>query len=319
MKRHRTKKHGRTPRPVARPMRSAGSVSADTRLITLKSEHLPIDAIDGVPDLLATRALCFGLAALLLIVSVGPPASFAFSPPADLDPVVPILLFVCSALAMVLVFIFTRTGLRAGAWFSINASGFHYGDGRVSRGRDEGKGQSIAWDSIVHNAEAACDVHLIWITPHRGLPVARIGFWVRASGGGLVERSIPMALIANRLSCVRFLNADGVRVSLLRGMASRSALRFHPDVFVQAGIDPETWRPMGKPTSDKFVSAIVLATAGLGVAAIVTGQAPSMLIAIGALAVLGVCLSAVAIHARSDPSFTRIIRFRIEDPLGLST
>jgi hypothetical protein len=262
--------------------------------------------------------LCFGLAALFLVVAVGLPASFAFSPPADLDPVVPILLLVCSALAMVLVFIFTRTGLRAGAWFSINASGFHYGDGRVSRGGDEGKGTSIAWDSIVHNADAACDVHLIWITPHRGLPVARIGFWVRASGGDLVESSIPMALIANRLSCMRFLNADAVRVSLLRGMAARPALRFHPDVFVQAGIDPETWRPMDRSAGGKLAGAIVLAAAGLGVGAFVTGQAPGVLIAIGALAVFGVCLFA-AVSLRRDHGLTRIIRFRIEDPIGLST
>ncbi len=316
MKRHRTKKHGQRPRPAERPRRSVETVAPDTRFITLKSEHLPID---GVPDLLTTRALCFGLAALFLVVAVGLPASFALSPPADLDPVVPILLLICSALAMVLVFIFTRTGLRAGAWFSVDASGLHYGDGRVGR-RDEGEGTSIAWDSIVHNAEAAYDVHLIWITPHRGLPVARIGFWVRASGGGLVEGSIPMALIANRLSCARFLNADAVRVSLLRGMATRPALRFHPDVFVQAGIDPETWRPMDRPAGGKLVGAGILAAGGLGVGAFLTGQAPSVLIAIGAVAVFGVCLfAAVSIRGRPNPDLTRIIRFRIEDPIGLST
>jgi hypothetical protein len=232
--------------------------SADTRLIALKSADRLVDRVDGVPDLIATRGLCFGLAALFLVVAMGLPAAFVLSPPqSDLPPMVPILLLACSALAMILVLIFARTGLRARAWFSVGPSGFHYGDGDVDLEKDPHGGTSIAWREIASNPAAVCDVRLVVTTPHRGLPVTKIGFWTSSGDGGLVERSISMALIANRLSCVRFLNADAVRVALLRGMAARPGLRFDPDVFLKAGVEPETWRPIRKPLGGAVGPAII--------------------------------------------------------------
>lgn len=280
------------------------------RLIALKSEQLEIEAIHGLPDLLSTRAMCLVLAAFPLAVAIGLPAAFALGPPhPDLDPIAPALLLLCSALAICLVVIFVRAALRAGAFFSVTPTGFHFGDGDVVRG-----GTSIPWDHIASNETATHDVRVVWSTPHRGLPVARIAFWVRTSDD-LVEGSIPMALIADRLRCLRFLNTDAVRTCWLRGMAARPTLRFDPEVFALAGLDPETFKTIGKPTSGRFATVTIVTAVVLGFGAIMIRPTPSVLIGAGILAALGFCLSAaVGSRAQRDPSQTRAIRFVSEPP-----
>ncbi len=106
-----------------------------------------------------------------------------------------------------------------------------------------------------HSADqmARYDVRLILKGPVRE---PRIAFGYKMPDGTQSEYSLPMSLRERGMQCLWFVNADALRIALLQNMAARSNLRFDPDIFVEAGIDPETWHLMPKPRKVEWAIAI---------------------------------------------------------------
>lgn len=101
------------------------------RTVILRAGDKLAGSVDGVPDLLATRCLCFGFAIVFLCIGVGVPWLYATSSQArDAGVGAGMLVLVLSLLMLALAVYAVRTGWHAGAWFRVDASGIHYGPGR---------------------------------------------------------------------------------------------------------------------------------------------------------------------------------------------
>lgn len=212
--------------------------------------------VEGIPDLGGTRSLCFGLAipcavfAIWLPIAGGPRAASTGNPTLVL-----LLILAAAALALGLAVGLVRAGLRSGAWFRVTPDGIDYGSGTPGDGQAPYPGQRrIDWKRIVRNPERAYDIGIA-NEIYGVAPNARMTFWYRKEDGSLAERSLPLQLRDDVLRCLRFCNAHDVRVALLRHLAANPDLRFDADVFVRAGVDPETWARMPGPRRASWLAA----------------------------------------------------------------
>ncbi|WP_156441486.1 MULTISPECIES: hypothetical protein [unclassified Burkholderia] len=216
-----------------------------SRVIRLPKHMLGIPVVDGIPDLLSTRCINFAMALFCLIGFLGVAVALVMDNriqwTVELGIVVGVLILLMAGSAIAL----TREGLKAGAWFRIDEVGLSYGTGTLSEGDVLSTGERINWDEIVHKPNAGCDVRTEYRT-YRSF-TKNFVLWRRLATGEIVEHRIPMRLTSNIERCVRFKNHDALTVAILRGLASQSSLRFDLDVFVDAGVNPETWMPMKRP------------------------------------------------------------------------
>jgi len=297
-----------------RTLAKEASASPEARIIGLDRFDLHSGSIVGVPDLAATRWICFGMAMMCLALAIALPAlTILVRPGPNLDPGAVAVAMVVGALILIPAFLFARSGLRVGAWVRVDATGIHYGQGRGEGGQGRYGSADIEWSRIVANGSMLYDVRLILDgAPH--IPKqARIGFWYRSADGIVTERSVPMALRETGMQCLRFVNADAVRIVMLKRMAACPGLRFDPAIFIEAGVDPETWQAMRKPHGIEWIivgisMAVVLMFGSLG-----SKTAPLMLVG-GVFAALGAGLVAtIAFRRAAYPDLRRAIRFRPED------
>lgn len=291
-----------------------GEKGADTARPTLTYLELPLPnsgkpgaPVNGEPDLSGTRWLCFGTAATCALFAVWLPIAVVGA----MDQVGPghellvgSLVFMLMAIAITAVVFLLRAGIAPGAWFRVDERGFGYG-AKPANGKTASAGLDIAWSQIVPHPGMTHDVGIA--STHRSEVLApRLTFWCLDENHALTERSIPLQLRENLLQCLRFRNGHAVRVALLQGLASKG-LRFHPSVFVEAGVDPESWRPMPLPRRRQWLAAIAtLALAGWTAQLEWSVSARALCV----LAILGLgCWAAMAsLHA--DPRLTRTIIFR---------
>lgn len=231
--------------PVEPPgVQPAASQTLAPRVIPLPAHLREIPSLDGVPELLGTRCVCFGLALVFLALTLGIPAGFAADQTVNVSPGQAILLLTIIGLLGSMTFLFVRAGLNAGAWFHVDATGMRYGVGR-SPVHDPTGGTRIDWSEIVGKADRRYDVHTDFQTSQS--LTKNLLFWRRLPGGEIVEHRLPMRLTSDIVRCMRFRNHDALIVAVLRGLASRPGLRFDMDVFIDAGVHPETWEPMKRP------------------------------------------------------------------------
>ncbi|WP_174939396.1 hypothetical protein [Burkholderia lata] len=200
--------------------------------------------VDGIPDLFGTRGIGFAMALLCLVACLGLGTACAIDDriqwTSELAIVLSALLFLMVGAAIAM----AREGIKAGAWFHVDEGGLWYGTGKLSDSDALSAGRRIYWDEIVEKPDAACDVRTECRT-FRSYTKDFV-FWHRLATGEIVEQRIPMRLTSDAMRCVRFKNRDALIVAILRGLAGRG-LRFHLDVFVDAGVHPETWMPMKRP------------------------------------------------------------------------
>lgn len=257
-------------------------------------------SVSGDPALGGTRWLCFGVAVPCAVFALWLPVA-ATSAMDRLSPrhqlLVGVLVIALMAVAIAGVVRLLRMGLKAGAWVRVDEHGFGYGTTRP--------GFDVAWARIVRHPDRS---HDIGIAPtHRSeVLMPRLTFWCRGDDGTLVQRSFPLQLRDNAFRCLRFRNGHAVRVALLQRLAAMG-LRFSPEVFVEAAVDPETWRPMAWPRRRDWL-AVIVALAAVFLAVQVTWPAAGMVVCV--FAILGLCLWGTLASRRSDPRLSRILVFR---------
>ncbi len=177
--------------------------------------------LTGIPDITATRWMCFGIAMLLSCVALALPAlTILVRPSPALDPIAFIVSTLVEAMLLVPAFMFARAGLLAGAWITITPQNVQYGTGD---GLADQQGTVIEWARIAPHQMARYDVRLILKGPVRE---PRIAFGYKMPDGTPSEYSLPMSLRERGMQCLWFVNADALRIALLQNMAARSNLRF---------------------------------------------------------------------------------------------
>lgn len=264
--------------------------------------------VDGIPDLAGTRWLCFGAAVLCFFFTFWLPvavigAADRFSPNNTL--LVGLLVFIAMALSGAMTVYLVRAGLAAGAWFRVDGEGFGYGAGPSGAAKvSDGAGAPISWSQIERRPERRFDVGIAAM--HRSEVLSpRMTFWYRSDDGTLTQRSVPLQLRDDVLGCLRFRNGHAVRVALLQGLA-RQGLRFSPDVFAEAGVDPESWRPMKSPRLTQWL-AVIATLAVIFLTVRVTWSTTQIVFC--TLAIIGFGYWATVALARRDPRLTGIIAF----------
>ncbi|KAB2767925.1 hypothetical protein F9K97_14130 [Brucella anthropi] len=275
------------------------------RIIAFDSTNRQDRSLTGIPDITATRWMCFGIAMLLSCVALALPAlTILIRPSPDLDPIALIVSTLIAAMLLVPAFMFARAGLLAGAWITITPESVEYGSGN---GIVEKQGTKIEWARIASGQMARYDVRLILKGPVRE---PRIAFGYKMPDGTQNEYSLPMSLRERGMQCLWFVNADALRIALLQNMAARSNLCFDPDIFVEAGIDPETWHLMPKPRKIEWAIAIASMAAVLIFGSFISATTSVVLVVGGVFAILGLGLLATfSFRKRAYPGFDHVICF----------
>ncbi len=297
-------------KPGAAPQPRQDSPSPpQPRTIFLKRTDRIVTTTQGIPDHLTTRWICFTAGAIgtaiggeLLI------ALFSQPLPNDAGPAAGVLLgflaFAMTAMSVLLI----REGFRTGAWFTVGSAGIHYGNGRLDPQKN--MGTQIEWQEIVRNPETSCDITIRHEGTYGNLKVPGIKFWRCTQQGKLVERTIPLWLTENMLKCFRFGNAQEVRIALLQGLAGCPGLRFHPDVFVEAGVDPQTWKSMRRPEIVDWSILMFALAIWFAFALTMLDTLPFIALFASFLAILGIAvLISTRFHRVAYPGFTDSICF----------
>lgn len=219
--------------------------TAKPRVVVLPAHLREIPPCDGVPDLLSTYCVNGGLALLftvMLTVGIYMPLTEASFFHGNLIEAVSWFFLLTLVAWMIVIFI---RGIRnAGVWFQVDSVGFRYGV-RRSPEPSSAMQQTVVWDEIAANPSLRYDV--TYIMPSRfSVPSACFEFWKRGARKGLERRTLPKSLFRydferEGIRCVRFKNRRAILISVLCGLAHQG-LRFDPNVFVMAGIHPETWQ-----------------------------------------------------------------------------
>ncbi|ABB11108.1 hypothetical protein Bcep18194_B0994 [Burkholderia lata] len=220
------------------------AMARPAHVIRLPQHLRKFSVVEGDPDLFGTRCISFATALLCMVACLGLGATSAIDDRIQWTfelAIVLIALFVSMAASAI---VMTREGIKAGAWFHVDQIGLWYGTGKLSDSNALSAGRRILWDEIVGKPDAGCDVRTEYQTSRSF--TKNFVFWRRLATGEIVEQRIPMRLTSNAMRCIRFRNRDALIVAILRGLAGRG-LRFDLDVFVDAGVHPETWRPMKRP------------------------------------------------------------------------
>ncbi|WP_235824333.1 hypothetical protein [Brucella anthropi] len=213
---------------VSRPHVSPTTRHQDSvvRIIAFDSTNRQNRSLTGIPDITATRWMCFGIAMLLSCVALALPAlTILIRPSLDHDPIALIVSTLVAAMLLVPAFMFARAGLLAGAWITITPESVEYGSGN---GIVEKQGTKIEWARIASDQMARYDVRLILKGPVRE---PRIAFGYKMPDGTQSEYSLPMSLRERGMQCLWFVNADALRIALLQKHGSSLEFAFRPGYF----------------------------------------------------------------------------------------
>lgn len=264
--------------------------------------------LEGQPDLVGTRLLLSSAAMALIAfaVFVGwlPWAGGNRLSPRD-EFFVDVLVLVLLGLILVMLVAIVRRFIHAGAWFHIDRDGFAYGDGLPDPGMHATDARTyVAWSRVERQASASYDVSVDNVSRSDALNPS-LRFWYRTKEGALAHYAMPLQLRGDAFRCLRFRNSHVLRVVLLQRLAGRG-LRFHPDVFVEAGVDPETWARRRAWRYLPWVGAGVTAVAPFAIIDI-TWSTPRIIAWVLVTMTAGFALTAIL--GRRDPRLRRIITF----------
>ncbi|WP_395396313.1 hypothetical protein WBP07_20655 (plasmid) [Novosphingobium sp. BL-8A] len=282
-------------------------------MITIAIDEASFETIDGIPDIVGTRLFCCSASLPCILFAIWlPVAGFAKISSVNSPGFVVILILLAASLSAGLAIALVWAALKPGAWFRVSSDGVEFGNGPYLD--HPANGQRIEWGCIERNPERTYDIGIA-AEAYRVAPNARMTFWYRDANGALVQRFLPLQLRSDVLGCLRFRNAHEVRVALLRRLAKYPDLRFDPDVFVRAGIDPENWSPMLSPNRASWLAASIVMACILGFASLLgvnltTGQLTA--------GTIGIFVGGLLLYMRwwplAHPRLTEVITFRSITP-----
>lgn len=245
--------------PAARgmaPARAADTDIAVPRVLEVPAhvlEALARDgAVEGVPDLVATRLLLGGLAAFFALMALSFGAAVVLQDDwSNLHGNEGVVALAVLALL---------TGLGGGLWYLLRQFA-HVGQGSIRidaegmRWGDPGSPQAVAWREVCRVRTGLQDVKTEFTSSDA--IVKRLVFQ-RAAGGETADIRLPLALTMDAPRVLRFRNRAALLRALLLRLATqpRPRLRFAAEVFIDAGIDPQTWEPMLAPRRWMWLSSL---------------------------------------------------------------
>jgi hypothetical protein len=209
--------------------------------------------LEGVPDVTTTRLLLGGLVALFALIAISLGAAVVLQD--DWSNVHGNEAIVALAVLALL------AGLGGGLWYllrqfarvgqgsiRIDAQGLHWGDTALP--------QAVAWREVCRAESGPQDVRTEFVSSDA--IVKRLVFHRAAGGSKDTEIRLPLALTVDIGRVTRFRNRAALLRALLLRLAiePRPRLRFAAEVFIDAGIDPETWEPMPAPRRWMWLSSV---------------------------------------------------------------
>lgn len=256
-KTHRARRHDASSHPDAVLVPAAPALherTPPTRVIAAPDDATrPRPRVEGLPDLLTTRGVYGAIALIFAAFGAALPVAFAVDRSVHMDMVGGLLCLLLYAVLAWIVIGCIRMIRNAGAWFVVDETGFRYGSGAR---RDRAAGETrVDWADIVCNPNERNDVTTEFTT--RRSVVRTMLFWRRLPTGEVVQDELPLRL-CDGVRCLRLRNGGAVWSALLENMARCPDLRFDAQVFVDVGVDPESWLPMRAPRRIGYLFVILL-------------------------------------------------------------
>lgn len=209
--------------------------------------------LDGVPDVTTTRLLLGGLVALfaLIALSLGAAAVLQddWSNARGSEAILVLVgLVLVAALGGGLWFLLRQFSRVGEGLFQIDAQGMRWGDPASPR--------AVAWREVCRTRAGPYDVKTEFVSSEA--IVKRLVFRHAARGSEPLEIRLPLALTIDAGRVLRFRNRAALLRAMLIHLATqpRPRLRFDAEVFIDAGIDPETWEPMPGPRRWMWLSSL---------------------------------------------------------------
>ena len=209
--------------------------------------------LDGVPDVAATRLLLGGLVALFALIALALGAAVVLqddgSNARGNEAVLMLVgLVLVAALGSGLWFLLRQFPRVGEGLFQIDAQGMRWGDPASPR--------AVAWHEVCRTRAGLSDVKTEFVSSEA--IIKRLVFQQAARGSGPAEIRLPLALTIDGARVLRFRNRAALLRALLIRLATRPRprLRFDAEVFIDAGIDPETWEPMPGPRRWMWLSSL---------------------------------------------------------------
>jgi hypothetical protein len=255
-KKHR-KSHYVAPPAVRDAMPPPAPQAVVSRVLTVPAHVLEAlaqsDPLDGVPDLRSTRLFIGGCVGLFALIAVSLVAAAVLQDDwSNARGNEAILMF----LGLVLF-----AGLGGGLWyllrqFSRVGEGVFRIDAEGMRWGDPVSPQAVAWREVCRARTGFCDVKTEFVSSEA--IVKRLVFQQAARGSECKEVRLPLALTVDTGRVLRFRNRAALLRALLLHLATqpRPRLRFDAEVFIDAGIDPQTWEPMPAPRRWMWLSSL---------------------------------------------------------------
>lgn len=209
--------------------------------------------LSGVPDVTTTRLLLGGLVALFVLIALGLGAAVMlqddWSNARGNEAILMLVgLVLVAALGGGLRFLLRQFSRVGEGLFQIDAQGMRWGDPTSPR--------AVAWHEVCRTRAGLYDVKTEFVSSEA--IVKRLVFQQAARGSGPAEIRLPLALTIDAGRVLRFRNRAALLRAILIRLATqpRPRLRFDAEVFIDAGIDPETWEPMPGPRRWMWLSSL---------------------------------------------------------------
>ena len=234
------------------------SQAVASRVLTVPSHVLEALAqsgpLEGVPDLRGTRLFIGGFVAFFALMAAGLVAALVLEEDgSNARGNEAILLLLGLALFGALgggIWYLLRQFPRVGeGMLRIDAQGMCWGD--------PASPQAVTWREVCRARVGFHDVKTEFVSSEA--IVKRLVFLQRVRGGEPREIRLPLVLTMDTGRVLRFRNRAALLRALLLHLATQPQprLRFDAEVFIDAGIDPQTWTPMLAPRRWMWLSSLV--------------------------------------------------------------
>lgn len=209
--------------------------------------------LEGVPDATATRLLLGGLVAFFALIALSLGAAVLLQDDwsnlhGNEGIVALAVLALVAGLGGGLWYLLKRFSRVGQASIRIDSEGMRWGDADVV--------QALAWHEVCRVRTGLHDVETEFTSSDA--IVKRLVFHRAAGSGETAEVRLPLALTTDATRVLRFRNRAALLRALLLRLATqpRPRLRFAAEVFIDAGIDPQTWEPMLAPRRWMWLSSL---------------------------------------------------------------
>ena len=209
--------------------------------------------LDGVPDLRSTRLFIGGFVGLFALIAVSLMAAAVlqddWSNARGNEAMLMLLgLVLFAGLGGGLWYLLRQFSRVGGGMFRIDAQGMRWGDPTSP--------QVMAWREVCRARTGFCDVKTEFVSSEA--IVKRLVFQQAEQGSETRDVRLPLALTVDTGRVLRFRNRAALLRALLLHLATqpRPRLRFAAEVFIDAGIDPQTWESMPAPKRWMWLSSL---------------------------------------------------------------